>query len=92
MDKLNDEIKRSNEVDIELHKLIKENKEGASEEVEEATNTLNTALNNEISRATTRENEIATNLTTEINRVTAEITTTRNSIEAESNRAKAAEK
>ena len=91
-DKLNEEIRRSNEVDMQLHKLIKENKEGASDKIDEATNTLNTALNNEISRATTKENEIATNLTTEINRVTAEITTTRDSIESESNRAKAAEK
>ncbi len=92
LDKLNDEIKRSNEVDVELHKLIKQGNDDASDKIDEATDTLNTALNAEISRATTKENEIATNLTTEINRVTAEINTTRDSIESESNRAKAAEK
>ncbi len=91
-DRLNEEIRRSTDVDIELHKLIKEKADGATAEIGEAVNTVTTALNNEISRATTKENEIATNLTTEINRVTAEINTTRDSIEAESNRAKAAEK
>lgn len=91
-DKLNKEIKRSNDVDVEIYNLIKDNAKGTDTKIEDATNTLNTALNNEVSRATTKENEIATNLTTEINRVTAEINTTRDSIEAESNRAKAAEK
>ena len=91
-DKLEAEVKRSNEVDIEMYKVIKENKDGASEKIEEATNTFSNALNNEISRATTKENELATNLTTEINRVTAEINTTRDSIGAEKDRAKDAEK
>lgn len=91
-DKLNAEIKRSNDVDVEIYNLIKDNAKGTDTKIEDATNEFNTALNTEISRATTKENEIATNLTTEINRVTAEINTTRDSIEAESNRAKAAEK
>mgnify|MGYP001129064615 CR=1 FL=1 len=79
-------------MDIELHKLIKENGDTTTDKIEDVTSNFNTALNTEISRATTKENEIATNLTTEINRVTAEINTTRDSLEAESNRAKAAEK
>ena len=91
-DKLNEEIKRSNEVDIEFHKLLKDNSDSTSDKIDDVTTSFTTALNTEISRATTKENEIATNLTTEINRVTAEINTTRDSIEAESNRAKAAEK
>lgn len=91
-DKLNEEIRRSNEVDIEFHKLLKDNSDSTSDKIDDVTTSFTTALNTEISRATTKENEIATNLTTEINRVTAEINTTRDSIEAESNRAKAAEK
>lgn len=91
-DKLNEEIRRSNEVDIEFHKLLKDNSDSTSDKIDDVTTRFTTALNTEISRATTKENEIATNLTTEINRVTAEINTTRDSIEAESNRAKAAEK
>lgn len=91
-DKLNEEIRRSNEVDIEFHKLLKDNSDSTSDKIDDVTTSFTIALNTEISRATTKENEIATNLTTEINRVTAEINTTRDSIEAESNRAKAAEK
>lgn len=91
-DKLNAEVKRSNDVDVEIFNLIKGNNKDTDDKIDDITTNFNTALNTEIARATTKENEIATNLTTEINRVTAEINTTRDSVEAESNRAKAAEK
>lgn len=86
-DKLDAEIRRSTEVDLELHNLINANKTGTTTEIETATNNLNTALNNEVSRATTKENEIATNLTTELNRATAAEKQLRDTINAETDRA-----
>lgn len=54
MDKLNAEIKRSNEVDIEFHKLIKSNKEDADNKATE----LNDKLDKEIQRSNEVDTEI----------------------------------
>lgn len=54
MDKLDKEIKRSNEVDIEFHKLIKSNKEDADNKATE----LNEKLDAEIKRSTDVDIEI----------------------------------
>lgn len=53
-DKLNAEIKRSNEVDIEFHKLIKSNKEDADNKATE----LNDKLDKEIQRSNEVDTEI----------------------------------
>lgn len=54
MDKLNAEIKRSNEVDIEFHKLIKSNKEECD--------TKNTELNDKLDKEIQRSNEVDTEI------------------------------
>lgn len=54
MDKLNAEIKRSNEVDIEFHKLIKSNKEDADNKATE----LNNKLDAEIERSNNVDTEL----------------------------------
>lgn len=54
MDKLNAEIKRSNEVDIEFHKLIKSNKEDADSKATE----LNNKLDAEIERSNNVDTEL----------------------------------
>lgn len=53
-DKLNAEIKRSNEVDIEFHKLIKSNKEECD--------TKNTELNDKLDKEIQRSNEVDTEI------------------------------
>lgn len=60
-DKLNAEIKRSNEVDIEFHKLIKSNKEDADNKATELNNKLDAEIEHSNNVDTELNNVIQTN-------------------------------
>lgn len=95
--KLDAEVERSNNVDIEFHKLIKENKEAIDalkETVKESTDNgtdLQTAVNNEVTRATNTETVLNTKIEGEIERSRTADDAVRNAVEIERDRAIAKE-
>lgn len=86
-DKLDKEIERSNNVDIEFHKLIKSNKEDADNKATE----LNEKLNAEIARSSQKDADLENAIDTEVTRATNAETVIDTKLEGEIERAKTAE-
>lgn len=86
-DKLDKEIERSNNVDIEFHKLIKSNKEDADNKATE----LNEKLDAEIARSSQKDADLENAIDTEVTRATNAETVIDTKLEGEIERAKTAE-